>query len=70
MKKEFYNTIANADHTPVILNGVEVETEVETICSTEVAEMVEVEHNKMLRSIRTYCEYLGQANIGQSEFFI
>lgn len=44
--------------------------ETQTIDSREVAEMVEKEHNKLLRDIRTYIEYLGEAKIGQSEFFI
>lgn len=66
MNKEFSNALLSGDHTPVVLNGIKVET----ICSTEVAKMVETEHSKILRSIRTYCEYLGQANIGQSDFFI
>ena len=40
-----------------------------TIDSREVAEMVGKEHNKLLRDIREYISQLGQANIGQSEFF-
>lgn len=40
------------------------------IDSREAAEMVGKEHNKLLRDIRTYVEYLGEAKIGQSEFFI
>ena len=40
------------------------------IDSREVAEMVGKEHNKLLRDIRTYEEYLGKSNIGPSEFFI
>ncbi|EDP68450.1 hypothetical protein CAT7_07603 [Carnobacterium sp. AT7] len=40
------------------------------IDSREAAEMVGKEHNKLLRDIRTYVEYLGEANIGQSDFFI
>lgn len=38
--------------------------------SREVAEMVGKEHNKLIRDIRTYCEYLGQSNFGHSDFFI
>lgn len=41
-----------------------------TIESREVAEMVGKEHSKLLRDIRTYVEYLGEAKIGQSDFFI
>mgnify|MGYP000487136787 CR=1 FL=1 len=37
--------------------------------SREVAEMVGKEHGKLLRDIRRYCEQLGQANFGQSDFF-
>lgn len=40
------------------------------IDSREAAEMVGKEHNKLLRDIRTYVEYLGEAKIGQSDFFI
>lgn len=38
--------------------------------SREVAQMVDKEHSKLLRDIRTYCEYLTQSNFGLSEFFI
>lgn len=41
-----------------------------TIDSREAAEMVGKEHSKLLRDIRTYVEYLGEANIGQSDFFL
>jgi len=41
-----------------------------TINSIEVAEMVRKEHNMLLRDIRKYCEYLGQSNFAQSDFFI
>jgi len=37
--------------------------------SREVAEMVDRQHNELMKSIRQYCEYLGQGNIAQSEFF-
>lgn len=36
--------------------------EVQTITSLEVAEMVEKQHKELLRDIRTYIEYLKQAN--------
>ena len=39
------------------------------ITSMEVATMVEKDHNKLLRDIRTYTEQLGQSKIGHSEFF-
>lgn len=38
--------------------------------SREVAAAIEVEHSKLLRTIRTYCEYLTEAKIGLSEFFV
>lgn len=41
-----------------------------TLDSREVAEMVEKEHNKLLRDIRTYITYLAEAKIGQGDFFI
>lgn len=43
---------------------------IETIDSRQVAEAVEKDHNKLLRDIRTYCEYLGESKIGHSDFFI
>lgn len=42
----------------------------QTITSVEVAEMVGKEHSKLLRDIRNYVEQLGQAKIGQSDFFV
>ena len=41
----------------------------QTLNSREVAEMVEKEHNKLLRDIRTYIEQLGEAKIGFTDFF-
>ena len=41
----------------------------QTLDSREVAEMVRKEHGKLLRDIRNYVEQLGQAKIGQSDFF-
>ena len=69
MSKQMTNALAQGDQTPVVLVGKDGNV-VETICSTEVAEMIAVEHSKLLRSIRTYCEYLNEANIGLVEFFI
>lgn len=69
MNKQMSSALAQGDQTEVVLidkDGVAVET----ICSTEVAEMVEVEHSKLLRSIRTYCVYLNEANIGLVDFFV
>lgn len=40
-----------------------------TISSIEVAEMVEKEHNKLLRDIRTYVEQLDESKIGHIDFF-
>ena len=37
--------------------------------SREVAEMCGKEHSKLLRDIRTYCEYLTEAKIGLGSFF-
>lgn len=45
-------------------NGIEV------IDSRQVAEVVGKEHNKLLRNIRTYSEYLTESKIGLSDFFI
>jgi Rha family phage regulatory protein len=41
-----------------------------TIDSREVAEMVDKEHGKLLRDIRTYCDYLAEANLGLGKYFI
>lgn len=38
--------------------------------SRDVAAMMERNHRDLVRSIRTYCGYLGQRNFAQSEFFI
>lgn len=46
------------------LNGVEV------VESRQVAEVIGKEHNKLLRDIRNYCEYLNEAKIGLVDFFI
>ena len=43
---------------------------VEAVDSRQVAEAVGKEHNKLLRDIRIYCEYLGESKIGHSDFFI
>lgn len=40
-----------------------------TLTSMEVAEMVEKEHSKLLRDIRTYITQLGKAKIGFTDFF-
>lgn len=41
----------------------------QTISSIEVAEMVEKEHNKLMRDIRNYMEQLAQSKIGHGDFF-
>ena len=41
----------------------------QTLDSREVAEMVEKEHHKLLRDIRTYIEQLTESKIGFSDFF-
>ncbi|MDE5946523.1 MAG: Rha family transcriptional regulator [Oscillospiraceae bacterium] len=43
---------------------------IETVDSRQVAEVVEKEHSKLLRDIRTYCDYLNEAKIGLVDFFI
>lgn len=42
----------------------------QVIDSREVAEMVGKPHNDLMKSIRNYCEHLGQGNFSQSDFFI
>lgn len=41
----------------------------QTLDSTEVADMVAKDHSKLLRDIRRYVNQLGEAKIGQSDFF-
>lgn len=43
---------------------------VQTITSLEVAEMVEKQHNELLKDIRRYVEQLGEGKIPHSDFFI
>lgn len=38
--------------------------------SREVAEVIERPHKELLRSIRTYCEYLTESNFALSDFFV
>lgn len=42
----------------------------QVIDSRDVARMVEREHNALLKTIRSYCDYLGEGEIAQSDFFI
>ena len=42
----------------------------EVVDSREVARMVDRPHNDLMKSIRSYCEYLGQGDFSQSDFFI
>lgn len=46
-----------------------MQIEQKAITSVEVADMVEKDHSKLLRDIRTYCDQLGEAKIGLSDFF-
>lgn len=43
---------------------------VDVVDSRQVAEMIDKPHNDLMKSIRTYCEYLGQGDFSQSDFFI
>lgn len=43
---------------------------VQTITSLEVAEMVEKQHNELLKDIRRYVEQLGEGKIPHTDFFI
>lgn len=38
--------------------------------SRQVAEMIERPHNELMKTIRTYVEYLGQGNFAHTDFFI
>lgn len=41
----------------------------ETIPSMEVSQMVNKEHNKLMRDIRRYINQLGETKIGHTDFF-
>ena len=43
---------------------------IETVDSRQVAESTGKEHSKLLRDIRTYCDYLNESKIGLVDFFI
>lgn len=38
--------------------------------SRDVAEAIERKHCDLLRTIKTYCEYLGESKIALSDFFV
>lgn len=43
---------------------------IEVVDSRDVARMVDRDHDKLLKTIRVYCEYLDAANLGDGDFFI
>lgn len=72
MNKQMTSALAQGDQTDVMLVGRDGQA-VETICSTEVAEMVEVNHKELLRTIRNYIEVLDKedsAILRSPNFFI
>ena len=52
------------------MNNIQTLNKSAAIDSREVAFMVEKDHSKLLRDIRTYADYLAEANFGLSEFFL
>lgn len=42
----------------------------DVVDSREVATLLHRPHNDLMKTIRTYCEYLGQGDFSQSDFFI
>lgn len=52
------------------MNNLQIVNKAAAIDSRDVAIMVEKEHSKLLRDIRTYAEYLDEAKIGLVDFFI
>lgn len=48
----------------------EIQIKNKTLTSMEVSEMVEKEHNKLLRDVRAYIEQLAQSKIGHGDFFL
>lgn len=75
MNKQMSNTLAQGDQTEVVLIGKDGQA-VETICSTEVAEMVEKEHKNLLQDIRGYEQQIalavtaGELKTQPTEYFI
>ena len=73
MNQEKSSVLTTGDKTPVILQGIQQENF--TITTLEVAEMMEVEHSKVLRklegdkSVKGIIEVLGQAKIGVADYF-
>ena len=52
------------------MNELQIKNENKVLTSMEVAEMVEKEHRKLLRDIRTYIEQLAETKIGLGDFFL
>ncbi len=69
MNKELNNALATGNNTPVKLIGADGQA-IETICSTEVAAMVEKEHSELLKDIRRYMGQLAEGNIPRGSFFL
>lgn len=75
MNKQMSNTLVQGDQTDVVLIGKDG-VAVETICSTEVAEMVEKEHKNLLQDIRGYEQQIalavtaGELKTQPTEYFI
>lgn len=75
MNKQMSSALAQGDNTPVVLIGKDFQA-IETICSTDVAEMLEMDHNKLLRKLDGDKSHVGiiptltKAQMGLSDYFI
>lgn len=75
MKQELTNVLAQGDNTPVVLQGIEND-EIVTISTVEVAEMMGIEHHRVLRkldgdkNVKGIIQVLADTKIGVSDYFI
>ncbi len=67
MNKQMTNALSSGDNTPVVL--ISADGQVNSISSREVAEMMEVEHSKLLRKIDTINESFVKAKIGFYQYW-
>lgn len=72
MNKQMTNALSKGDNTPVVLIGADGQA-IETICSTEVAVMIEMRHDNVIAKIKGYEEVLQNdptLKLRTAEYFI
>lgn len=75
MNKQMSNALMQGDNTPVVLNGVSKEKPV-TISTVEVAEMMGIDHYKVIRKLegdktrKGYIQVLADSQMGVADYFI